>query len=94
MLAMLASRLEEIEICTIVIEDSGRVYASTTTLERKDGSVVEKVMIRARPEVAMRNEAMRHAQSLLVEFGLSRRRARRYPRKRPLREPVQGPAGA
>lgn len=62
-LAMLASRLEEIEICTAVIEDAGRVYETVNTA----GSA----MIRARPEVGMRNEAMRHAQSLLNDFGLS-----------------------
>lgn len=63
-LALLASRLEEIEVCTAVIEDGGRVYEQTD----EDGNVK---MVRARPEVAMRNEAMRHAQSLLAEFGLS-----------------------
>lgn len=63
-LAMLASRLEEIEICTAVIEDCGRTY------EKRDeeGNLA---MIRSRPEVGQRNEAMRHAQSLLSEFGLS-----------------------
>jgi len=64
-LAMLASRLEEVEICTAVIEDAGRTY------EKRDPESDELMMIRARPEVAMRNEAMRHAQSLLSEFGLS-----------------------
>ncbi|TFZ59328.1 phage terminase small subunit P27 family [Methylorubrum sp. Q1] len=62
MLSMLASRLEEVEVCTAVIEDLGRVYTSET----KSGT-----MVRGRPEVAMRSEAMRHAQSLLSEFGLS-----------------------
>jgi len=62
-LAMLASRLEEIEICTAAIEDGGRVYTTTATSGDK--------LVRARPEVAMRNEAMRHAQSLLAEFGLT-----------------------
>lgn len=62
-LALLASRLEEIEICTAVIEDSGRTYCTTATSGDK--------LVRARPEVAMRNEAMRHAQSLLAEFGLT-----------------------
>ena len=62
-LAMLASRLEEIEVCTAVIEDAGRTYTTTATSGDK--------LVRARPEVAMRNEAMRHAQSLLAEFGLS-----------------------
>ncbi len=64
-LAILASRLEEIEICTAVIEDCGRTY------ERRDPETDEVLIIRSRPEVAMRNEAMRHAQSLLAEFGLS-----------------------
>ncbi|TQM94554.1 P27 family phage terminase small subunit [Roseinatronobacter monicus] len=59
MLALLSSRLEEIEILTATIEDGGRSYQT------------ENGMRRAAPEVAMRNEAMRHAQSLLGEFGLS-----------------------
>lgn len=63
-LSMLASRLEEVEIMTAIIEDAGRTYEQLG----EDGSVK---MIRARPEVAMRSEAMRHAQSLLSEFGLS-----------------------
>ncbi|RKF16913.1 phage terminase small subunit P27 family [Roseovarius spongiae] len=62
-LAMLASRLEEVEICTAVIEGAGRTYSTTATSGDK--------LIRARPEVAMRNEAMRHAQSLLSDFGLT-----------------------
>ena len=63
-LAILASRLEEVEITTAIIEDTGRTYEQ----RGEDGEVR---MIRARPEVAMRNEAMRHAQSLLAEFGLT-----------------------
>ncbi len=58
-MALLASRLEEVEILTAVIEDQGRTYLS-------DGG-----LWKARPEVSMRNEAMRHAQSLLAEFGLT-----------------------
>jgi len=72
MLSMLASRIEEVEQLTAVIEDGGRVYVSkaeTTTGE--DGALVVKQMVRARPEVGMRNEALRHVQSLLAEFGLS-----------------------
>ncbi|PZX18754.1 P27 family predicted phage terminase small subunit [Palleronia aestuarii] len=62
-LAMLASRLEEIELMTAIIEDAGRTYQTT--------NIAGDVMYRARPEVGMRNEAMRHAQSLLAEFGLT-----------------------
>ncbi|WP_339764931.1 phage terminase small subunit P27 family [uncultured Sulfitobacter sp.] len=63
-LAMLASRLEEVELMTAAIEDGGRTYEQ----KGEDGEVR---MVRARPEVGMRNEAMRHAQSLLAEFGLT-----------------------
>lgn len=56
--ALCASRLEEVEILTAVIEDSGRTYKSAG-------------LVKARPEVSMRSEAMRHAQSLLAEFGLT-----------------------
>lgn len=72
MLAVLASRIEEIEICTAVIEDAGRVYVSKEEQTvAGDGSIVTRRMVRARPEVSMRNEALRHTQSLLSEFGLS-----------------------
>lgn len=59
MLALLASRLHEVEEHTFTIESFGFTYLNS------------KGMWKARPEVAMRNEAMRHAQSLLIEFGLS-----------------------
>lgn len=58
-LALVASRIEEVEILTAVIEDAGRTYQT------------ESGLWKARPEVGMRNEAMRHAQSLLAEFGLT-----------------------
>lgn len=63
MLSIAATRYDEVLDCSAVIEDLGRVYFATTI----SGSKVPK----ARPEVAMRNEAMRHFQSLLAEFGLS-----------------------
>lgn len=62
-IAHCASRLYEIEECTAIIEDLGKTYQTTTQ--------AGDTMFRARPEVAMRNEAMRHAQSLLGELGLT-----------------------
>lgn len=59
MIALLASRLEEIEILTATIEDQGRTYQG------------ESGLWKARPEVSQRNEAMRHCHALLSEFGLS-----------------------
>ena len=63
MLAMLASRLEEVERFSKYLDDVGSSYKTTT----KDG----RTMWRSYPEVAQRNEAFRHGQSLLAEFGLS-----------------------
>lgn len=63
MLSLAATRYDEILDCTAVLEDLGRTYTTVNMA----GAVVPK----ARPEVAMRNEAMRHMQSLLSEFGLS-----------------------
>lgn len=59
MLAVLASRLESIEICTVSIEDGGRWY------------VTENGTRKPVPALVQRNEDMRHVQSLLAEFGLS-----------------------
>jgi P27 family predicted phage terminase small subunit len=63
MLSLAASRYDEVLDCQAVIEDLGRVYSVV--------SISGSVMFKARPEVAMKNEAMRHLQSLLAEFGLS-----------------------
>src|SRR5688572_22617681 len=63
MLALLSRRLAEVETCDELIAQHGEVYEATTD---KGG-----FMLKANPAVAMRSEAMRHAQSLLAEFGLS-----------------------
>lgn len=69
MLAILASRLEEVEICTAIIEDGGRTFVSNVSYD--DEGRMESQQIKGHPVVAQRSEAMRHAQSLLAEFGLS-----------------------
>jgi P27 family predicted phage terminase small subunit len=69
MLALAASRLEEVEICTAMIEDGGRTFVSNITYD-EEGRIASQ-QIKSHPAVAQRSEAMRHAQSLLVEFGLS-----------------------
>ncbi|PSJ55798.1 P27 family phage terminase small subunit [Pseudaminobacter soli (ex Li et al. 2025)] len=69
MLAMAASRLEEVEICTALIEDGGRTFVSKVAYDEEGR--VKSQQIKGHPVVAQRSEAMRHAQSLLVEFGLS-----------------------
>lgn len=69
MLAIAASRLEEVEICTAMIEDGGRTFVSS--VEYDDENRIVSQQIKGHPAVAQRSEAMRHAQSLLAEFGLS-----------------------
>jgi len=58
-----AMRMAEVEDLDETIKEQGKIYVVTN----KRGEYVYK----ARPEVAMRNEAMRHLQSLLAELGLS-----------------------
>lgn len=76
-LALAASRLEEVEVCTQMIDDEGRTYETTNT--QGDTS------IKSHPAVAQRSEAMRHAQSLLAEFGLTPSAAAKVvvPKKQP-----------
>jgi len=68
-LAQCASRLEEVEITTAMVEDGGRTYITSQEFDG-EGRVV-KQMIRGHPVVAQRSEAMRHAHSLLSELGLT-----------------------
>lgn len=58
-LSLLAQRLEQIEVLTVQIEDGGYTYKTQAGL------------VKANPAVGMRSEAMRHAQSLLSDFGLT-----------------------
>lgn len=75
--ALIALRLHEIETCNEIIAQEGRTYRSETASEKPiingEGKPVfpVKVMIKGHPAVSQRNEAMRHLQSLLAEFGLT-----------------------
>lgn len=60
--ALLAQRFEQIQRFQAVLEVEGDTYESNTA----HGTIV-----RARPEVAMLSDAMRHAQSLLGELMLN-----------------------
>lgn len=62
-LTLVALRLEEVQQCTEIINLNGFTYVTLST----QGEPIQKV----RPEVMIRNEAARHAQSLLAEFGLT-----------------------
>lgn len=53
---------EEVEELSAIIEDLGRTYMQTTV----SGDTIPK----ARPEVAMRSDAMRRAQMLRAELGV------------------------
>jgi P27 family predicted phage terminase small subunit len=62
-IAMAASRLEEVELATARVEDEGRTYDTSNAAGER--------MIRPNPMVAQRSEAMRHAHALLSELGLT-----------------------
>jgi P27 family predicted phage terminase small subunit len=61
--AMIAMRIHEIETCNRVIEQEGRTYETISTSGDK--------LFKGHPIVSQKNEAMRHLQSLLSEFGLT-----------------------
>ena len=61
--ALLAQRLEQIEMYQAALACEGHTYESRTS--------TGGVMIRKRPEVQMLSDAMRHAQSLLGEMMLN-----------------------
>ena len=64
MLALAAERLAEIEECDALIREHGRLIEAVVN---KNGDT----SLRSNPAVAQKNEAMRHLQSLLSEFGLT-----------------------
>lgn len=63
-IVLAVKRMSEIEECDALIVTHGRVIESETD---RGGNPI----LRPNPAVAMRNEAMRHLQSLLAEFGLT-----------------------
>lgn len=67
--AMLAIRLGQIQRYNAVIECEGDTYETRTS--------TGGLMIRARPEVSMLSDAMRHAHSLLTDIGLTPSSAQR-----------------
>lgn len=68
--ALLAQRLEQIQRFQAVLEMTGDTCTSRSA-RKVDGETVITEMIRARPEVAMLSDAMRHAQSLIGELMLN-----------------------
>lgn len=68
--ALLAQRLEQIQRYQSVIEVEGDTFVSESVKMVAKRPVITR-MVRARPEVAMLSEAMRHAQSLLSELMLN-----------------------
>jgi len=58
-LGLLAARLTEVRQCTRILDAEGRIHKTNSGV------------LKMRPEVSQRSEAMKHAQSLLRDFGLS-----------------------
>ena len=77
MVMLLAMRLAEVDECTAHIKEHGSV---TKKIEMIDVPVPDRpgefiteaqILLKPNPAVAQRTQAVRHAQSLLAEFGLS-----------------------
>lgn len=68
--ALLALRLEQIQRYQAVLEVEGDTYTTESAKSVAEQLIVTR-MVRARPEVTMLSDAMRHAQSLLGELMLN-----------------------
>ena len=68
--ALLAQRLEQIQRFQAVLETSGDTFTSESAKKIDDRTIVTR-LVRARPEVSMLSDAMRHAQSLIGELMLN-----------------------
>jgi len=71
---LLAIRLEQIQRYSAVLEVEGDTFATESVKavgKGENAKVVITKMVRARPEVAMLSDALRHAQSLLGELMLN-----------------------
>lgn len=68
--ALLAQRLEQVQRFQSVLETTGDTCTSRS-VRKVDGENVITEMVRARPEVAMLSDAMRHSQSLIGELMLN-----------------------
>lgn len=80
--ALLAQRLEQIQRYQAVLEVEGDTY-TTASAKKVDGETIVTRLCRARPEVAMLSDAMRHAQSLLGELMLNPAAAMRIATAKP-----------
>lgn len=70
-IAMLASRVEEVERFDKYLNQVGYTYERKAWVGKGDAGHEIILGIYARPEAKLRHEAMRHLHSLLLEFGLT-----------------------
>ena len=68
--ALLAQRLEQIQRFQAVLETQGDTFVSESAKKVGEETIITR-LVRARPEVAMLSDAMRHAQSLIGELMLN-----------------------
>jgi hypothetical protein len=100
----LALLLEQVEILTAIIRREGHTCKELKWVEMpkvvtiysddgkppKTGGLMEQIIVRPRPEVSMRFEAIRRAQSLLGEFGLSASTVSKVAKSKSQPDPVAG----
>jgi len=70
-LALLCAAYEEYVVNNAIVEELGATYESRHIDMDEDGRVFERVIIRPRPQVAMRSDAWKRAKTMMVEFGLT-----------------------
>lgn len=70
-LSLAAMRLAEVDELNQIVAEDGPIYLSEKWTRDDDGNLKKTVLKKSNPAVGQRNEAMRHLQSLLAEFGLT-----------------------
>lgn len=70
-LSLAAMRLAEVDQLNQIIAEDGPIYLSEKWTRDDDGNLKRTVLKKSNPAVGQRNEAMRHLQGLLAEFGLT-----------------------
>jgi len=70
-LGLLCAAYEEYVVHNATVEKLGAVYESRHIDMGEDGRVFERLIIRPRPEAAMRSDAWKRTKSMMTEFGLT-----------------------
>ena len=89
-IAIIATRLSEVERLTEIIEEEGFIYETSKFTKDEKGVLHETVLKKSHPAFQQRSDAQRHAHSLLAELYLT---PATYSKASPYKREQQNPFG-